>query len=82
MVVPVLRTSWLSASGTLSTKKIAGPATVGTVARATTSFGMGVASLVIQRATGPLVPAGTLHCASGKLTDALAPPTMMLQKRF
>jgi hypothetical protein len=80
--VPVERTIEPSISDALSTKKIAGPATCLEVSRSTTLLMRGLLSLVIQRATGPLMPGGTVHCARGMLTANGAPPVIMLQKRF
>jgi hypothetical protein len=80
--VPVERTIEPSISDALSTKKIAGPATCLEVSRSTTLLMRGLLSLVIQRATGPLIPGGTTHCARGMLTANGAPPVIMLQKRF
>lgn len=80
-LVLVPRASAPIISGEVSTKMTPGPATCWVVARSTTLLMSGLASLVIQSATGPLMPGGTTHCERGKLMEKGAPPTIMLQKR-
>ena len=63
-------------------KARAGPATTFTVARSMTSVVSGWPSLVMKRATGPLMPCGTTHWESGRGMEEVAFAIIIWQKSF
>jgi len=58
-------------------KTRAGPATTLTVARSMTPVLSGWPSLVMKRATGPLMPCGTMHWSIGRGMEVVAVPTII-----
>lgn len=81
-VTPPFRTSWPSAWGWVSMKAIVGPATNWDEARSRTLLRRGWLSDVIQIATGPLIPSGTMHWLIGREIDIGVPPNIIWQNNF
>jgi len=68
------------ASGSESIKTMAGPATIVLVFCSRMSLSMGWSSDVMNKATGPLIPAGTTQLSKGKEIEKAAPPMIIWQK--
>jgi hypothetical protein len=74
------RTIPLSVCCIVSIKAIVGPATILSCARSTTSLRSAWLSLVIQMATGPSIPFGTMHWLNGREIEKGRPPASIWQK--